>query len=128
MRTRVGICEKCGEALDIGRWPFCPHQAVGSAAVIGDEYPGGKTFEHLDHRPVTVYSKTELHREMDKRHVRFTDRYHPNDGPDWRQAIDAQTLANATALVSRGARGSAEEEDPARLETLDTWIRDLGPR
>lgn len=35
--------------------------------IIGDEFPGGKTFENLGHTPVTVYSRTELKREMAKR-------------------------------------------------------------
>lgn len=116
------ICERCGEVLAVGQWPFCPHAAVRDVAVIGDEYPGGKTFEHLDHQPVTVYSKSELKAEMDKRNLRFTDRYHPHDGPDWRGAIDAQTLANAAVLVARGVKA---DEDPCRLETLVTSIRDL---
>lgn len=35
--------------------------------MVGDEFPGGKTFYNLGHEPVTVYSKSELNREMAKR-------------------------------------------------------------
>lgn len=94
----------------------------GARTVIGDEWPGGKTFEHLGDQPVTVYSKSELQRELDKRGLRHTDRYHPHDGPDWRKAIDRQTLENAKALVSRNG---VKAEKFATLETLKLEIRDV---
>lgn len=111
----TSVCEKCGEVIQFGAWPFCPHGVVREVQIIGDEFPGGKTFEHLDHEPVTVYSKSELKREMDKRNLRFTDRYRPIDGPDWRKGIDPYTLESAKALVSRGVE---TKDDPGRLQTL----------
>ena len=108
-------CVRCGGATE---YVYSTH------TVIGDEYPGGKTFEHLDHEPVTVYSKSELQREMDKRHLRFTDRYHRNDGPDWRLGIDAKTLDNARVLVSRGQKAT---DDPGKLLTFKGTLRDIGP-
>ena len=118
-------CEICGQHLQVGDWPFCGHgrdHRPATVTVIGDEWPGGKTFEHLDHEPITVYSKSELQREMDKRNLRFADRYHPNDGPDWRAAIDPQTLENARALVSRVST-MAGKDDLARLETFHGEVR-----
>lgn len=59
------------------RWdehPICP--ACGgsterlwrsSAAVIRDTIPGGVVIENLDHLPVTVYSQSQLKREMAQR-------------------------------------------------------------
>lgn len=29
-------CEKCGQELRVGEWPFCPH-GIGHNSVIGDE-------------------------------------------------------------------------------------------
>ena len=119
-------CPTCGRCLQVGDWPFCGRgrdHAPASVTVMGDEFPGGKTFEHLDHEPITVYSKSELQREMDKRHLRFSDRYHPNDGPDWRAAIDPQTLENARALVSRVTTILTAEDDVARLDTFHGEVR-----
>lgn len=116
-------CERCGEVLAVGQWPFCPHAAVRDVAVIGDEYPGGRVFENIDHHPITVYSKSELRRELDKHELRFTDRYHKNDGPDWRGMIDPQTLENARALVSRG--GGLADDARVPLETLEMSVRTL---
>lgn len=89
----------------------------GARNVIGDAWPNGKTFEHLGHEPVTVYSKTELKKKMDAAGLRHTDRYHPNDGPDWRMAIDRQTLENARILVSRQA-SIPTTDDPGQLKTF----------
>lgn len=117
-------CQTCGWALRVGDWPFCGRgrdHAPATVSVIGDEYPGGRTFEHLDHDEVTVYSKTELRREMDKRNLRHADRYHPHDGPDWRKAIDPQTLENARALLTRDTQ--THGETVVRCETLQTEVR-----
>lgn len=71
-------CTSCGWVDEITAQPFvnppCPRCGaqtgriyLGGYRVVGDEFPGGKTFENLGHRPVTVYSKSELKREMEKR-------------------------------------------------------------
>lgn len=33
------LCETCGHEIQIGEWPFCPHQRpeFGSHGVVGDE-------------------------------------------------------------------------------------------
>ena len=60
------LCADCGRSVAIGDWPFCPH-GPAHFGVIPDEWPGGKVFENLGHDPVTLYSRSELKREMDKR-------------------------------------------------------------
>lgn len=119
------ICEKCGAVLNVGDWPLCGGKHTHAPAkpmVIGDEYPGGKTYEHMAHEPVTVYSKSEERRKMDELGIRRTDRYHPNDGPNWTMAIDAYTLESAKALVSRGVR---VDDHPALPVTLTTRVGTL---
>ena len=48
--------------------PVCGGQTErlwrASAAVIGDDIPGGLLIENLAHLPVKVYSKSELKRKM----------------------------------------------------------------
>jgi hypothetical protein len=97
----------------------------GARTVIGDEWPGGKTFEHISHEPITVYSKTELKRQLDAHGLRHTDRYHPHDGPDWRQGIDATTLDNARVLVGRQAERPTPVPTEAPLKTLQLAVRDV---
>ena len=74
-------CSKCGAALAIGDYPFCPHGRY-AGAMVGDEFPGGKTFDNLGHEPVTVYSKSELKREMDKRGLKPFVRHVGVEGSD----------------------------------------------
>ena len=52
-------CPQCGSPMS-RVWLM----GVRTVNVIGDEIPGGMTLENMGHEPVTVYSKTELKREM----------------------------------------------------------------
>lgn len=38
-------CETCGHEMQIGEYPFCPHE-VGANGAIGDDIPGGIMIEH----------------------------------------------------------------------------------
>jgi hypothetical protein len=62
-------CEKCGNAMQVGEWPFCPHGFPSSRLnVISDELPNGPYFcETLGHEPVWVTSKSHLRREAEAR-------------------------------------------------------------
>lgn len=89
-------CTTCGWAAEVAAPPFehppCPdcggkterHYPIGSRAngVIPDEWPGGKTFENLGHQPVTLYSRTELKRELDARGLREYVRHVPGRSGD----------------------------------------------
>jgi len=68
MSTRT--CPSCGVVYGYGASPFCSHgHGPIRAAILPDEWPGGKVIENLGHEPVTVYSRSELKREMDKRNL-----------------------------------------------------------
>lgn len=50
--------------------------------VLPDEFVGGLTLENLGHEPVTVYSRSELKREMDRRGLQHMVRHTPLPGSD----------------------------------------------
>lgn len=71
-------CRACAWTAEIyarpGEHPPCPACGGeteriyrGGYGFVGDEIPGGLTVENLDNRPVTVYSKSELKFEAEKR-------------------------------------------------------------
>lgn len=73
-------CEKCGKAVQIGEWPFCPH-GFSVHGVIDDQLEGGpRFFETLGHEPVWIESKSQLRREAEARgkipFVRHDDAYY----------------------------------------------------
>ena len=92
-------CPQCGQATE-RLW-------TSSASVAGDEYPGGKTFENLGHEPVTVYSRSELRRELKTRGLEECVRHVPVPGTDksphttsW-DVPSAYTLEQAKLLLER---------------------------
>lgn len=52
-------CEKCGQELKIGDFPFCPH-GRSSSVVIGDDIPGGFRQENFGHEVEIFYSKRAM--------------------------------------------------------------------
>jgi hypothetical protein len=93
MPTFDQVCTKCGW---IGEITVAPHHNppcptcggqteriyLGGYQVVGDEFPGGKTFENLGHRPVTVHSKSELKRVMEMRGLEPKVRHIGTPGSD----------------------------------------------
>ena len=59
-------CDKCGTALTLGDFPFCPH-GRSSMKVFQDSIPGGLWIENMGPTPIKVYSKSEKKFEMEKR-------------------------------------------------------------
>lgn len=63
-------CEKCGDTLVVGDWPFCPHGA-GHSNVITDDIAGGVEIRHglcnEDGTPRRYYSKSEIAKEAKRR-------------------------------------------------------------
>jgi hypothetical protein len=51
-------CETCGEQVEVGSWPWCPH-GVGTMRVVSDSLPGGLWVHNLGPTPVKVYSHSE---------------------------------------------------------------------
>lgn len=62
-------CEKCGHDMQIGEYPFCPHE-VGSNVAIGDDIPGGIMIEHglchPDGTPKRYDTKSAIARDAKK--------------------------------------------------------------
>ena len=79
-------CKVCGWTAEIYALPFqhplCPRCGVlteriylGGYGVIPDEIPGGLVVENLGHKPVKVYSRSELKLEAEKRGLVQTVRH-----------------------------------------------------
>ena len=58
-------CDRCGEQLQIGSWPFCPHGfPVAGLSIIDDELDGGpRRFETMGHDAPYIASKSQWKRE-----------------------------------------------------------------
>lgn len=52
-------CDSCGEDIEVGGWPWCPHTPARRVAVIGDDVPGGFWAENGFEKPQKFYSKSE---------------------------------------------------------------------
>lgn len=55
------ICDKCGEELVIGSYPFCPH-GIGTNTVAGDECD--MVIENMTPEPIRFTSKTAWRAKM----------------------------------------------------------------
>ena len=118
------ICNACGQWVTIGQWPFCPH-GTPRGDIIRDEIPGGQVIEHLGHEPMTFYSQKAIRDAADKRGLRLVDKWlGPADRhlTNWGAAIDAQTLDNARALVTRGSLGHAQDADATIAVTTSVRV------
>lgn len=121
MPIRDRVCPTCGwvkadnyesrTTMDV----FCPNGHAteivyvgASAAIHGDDpFVAGKVFENLGHAPVTIYSRSQLKREMQARGLQEFVRHQPLAGSDksphttsW-SSMSAVTLESAAALVKR---------------------------
>lgn len=81
------FCQKCGQELVHGSWPFCPH-GKGNSAVRPDDIPGGLVMEHVEPGR-KVYSVTELKKVL----------------KDHR----SETWPNGCRLSERGWRGHTDQ-------------------
>lgn len=126
------ICDRCGAELRVGDWPYCKgdpekHVPLAAAAVVDDQLDGGaRWFEHLDHEPVWIDSKSQLKAELDKRGLRMTEKWAGESDrhlTNWAAAIDPYTLESARTLLTRGSRRDAPA--PIHCETMTFSIRDV---
>ena len=68
-------CDKCGELVTVGEWPFCPH-GTPNVSVINDELEGGpRWFDTMGHEPVYIASKSQWKREVDARQLVNVDKH-----------------------------------------------------
>ena len=73
--------------MQIGEWPFCDGQKGGHGPVRNftiqpDDFPGGRVFENIDTKPITVYSRSQLKRELDARGLKPMVRHVGDAGSD----------------------------------------------
>jgi hypothetical protein len=127
------ICESCGAALHVGDFPFCggtpENHARGANSVEAVTWPGGKTFHNLANTPVTFYHYTDYKRYLKAhnlepmiRNAGPLDKYVPVS-----MTMDAHTLANATALVSRGRTPEAAAPTYVASMELSETVTDDAP-
>jgi len=124
------FCKDCGRTLMVGDWPFCPHGPAASS-VQGDEID--VVIENNGtSQPIRFRSRAVLRRHLQMhnltpmvRHVSLPGSDRSPHTVDWSRGIDPQTLANATALLSRQASVRGRVEEPVlpvevTVRTLDT--------
>jgi hypothetical protein len=97
-------CEKCGEEIAVGSFPFCPH-GRGANAIEPDEVPGGFWAENGFDTPQKFYSHSEHEAALAARGMEIRAK-HAGDRDkimsNWAAGIDPVTMANAAELLSRG--------------------------
>jgi hypothetical protein len=98
------ICDACGVELQVGAWPYCPH-GVGKSSIVPDEVPGGFWVENGFETPQKFYSHSAHEAALAARGLEIRAK-HTGDSDkhliNWAAGIDAQTLANAAELLTRG--------------------------
>ena len=107
-------CERCGQELTVGEWPFCPHGAY-AGTVVGDDIPGGFVQEHFGHEPEVFYSKRAMLNRAKELGLEPMVRWagpHDQHVSRW-ASVD---LEGATALVSR--MGAPADDPEVVCETL----------
>jgi hypothetical protein len=68
-------CDKCGSAVSVGEWPWCPH-GFGLPNVIDDQLEGGpRLFETMGPQDVWIESKSQWRREVAARELVHVDRH-----------------------------------------------------
>ena len=106
-------CDKCNRPLEIGDFPFCPHERAVNA-IVPDEVPGGFWAENGFDAPRYFTSKKEHEAALAAEGCEIRAKWAgPNDKylKRW-DAPSAKTLADAAILLQRGAeaRQSAREQ------------------
>ncbi len=112
-------CEKCGAALKVGDFPFCPHEPA-HGGVQGDEMD--YVDWNLGPEPIHITSRAQRAALMRERGLREAIWHIPAPGSDqspvtrsWDTPC-AYTLENARILVSR--QGERRDPDAGRLDSL----------
>ena len=118
-------CERCGHEIAHGEFPFCPHGG-GTAGIEDVTWPGGITFENLGHDPVTLYSPTELKRELKARNLQECVRHAPGDQhtKSW-ATVDAYTLENGRILAERQATSHVRNAEPGPSAAVVAAVRQV---
>ena len=93
-------CDRCGAAVQIGEWPFCPHGLpMAGLGLIDDQLDGvtpqekgrPRWVETLGHEPVWIDgTKSHLRREAEARGYRAVDRHDHTYYVRQRRQLDEQ--------------------------------------
>lgn len=102
------LCEKCNHYIQLGDFPFCPHEPT-HAMIVRDEIPGGMWLENYGPKPIKVHSHTERRQVMTERGLIEKDVFCPFPGtdkdpqgiPNPKGYVDAKTLENGAILLTR---------------------------
>ena len=108
-------CPRCGAAVEVGDWPFCPH-GRGTNHVVQDEIPGGQYFENGFDRPTRFDSHSAHRAALEARGYEIVVKHageHEKHLTKWAASVDAKTLENAAILVSRGTKNTPDQEEPS---------------
>ena len=114
-------CEKCGEEIQIGDYPFCPHGRFRGAA-IGDDVPGGFIVENGFSTPQKFYSK-KAHREALAANGNMLCDWNRGDHDKVCPRWDTVNLEAAKALVSRNQK-AFKDDVPAAPPALIQELKD----
>lgn len=101
-------CDSCGQILELGMHPFCPH-GFGGPVAFHDEIPGGLVVENYGPNPIRFDSHSERRRYMVTHGLHEKEKFSPLPGtdkdpqgiPNPKGFVDPQTLANGIALITR---------------------------
>lgn len=123
-------CERCGDALGVGSWPFCRgagSHTRGSIAVENVTWPGGKTFENLANEPVTFYHRSDYDKYLRTHNIEECVRHMPVPGSDksphttsW-ACISQETLDGAKAMLERTNTAGAPDH-PGWVQSMTVTV------
>ncbi len=114
-------CEKCGRALAVGDFPFCPHEPT-RLSIIGDDVPGGFVVENGFDAPRKFYSKSEHIAALAAEGCEIRAKWagpHDKIMSRW-DAVSRDQLEKATELVSRPRGRHLKVADPDLLHVEHT--------
>ncbi len=125
-------CDRCGVALAIGDFPFCPHGAVRVGRGADVTWPGGKTFENLGDRPVTFYSPAEHQRYLKAHGIESAVRHQPVRGSDkspyttsWASGLPREYVDGVAAMLARASQAGADHESPSYVKSMSVTMTDV---
>lgn len=108
METQTTTCERCGAALHLADYPFCPH-GNSHTVFVRDERPGGVVYENYGPQPVRFDSESERRAYMKANGLVQREGFKPMPGTDIDPAgipnpkgyMDPYTMEAGRALLSR---------------------------
>lgn len=113
----ITICDRCGQPLNVGEYPFCPH-GHGGSNIARDEIPGGIVVENYGPKPIRFDSHSDRRAYMKANGLQEREKFAPLPGtdkdpqgiPNPRGYVDQQTMENAKTLILR-AQGALKEPE-----------------